>query len=277
MATPRKSRSADLTQVTEWDDGRRHSKSDFLAAEQPLEIRIGDRPLSVTMRTPVHDLELAAGFLFTEGIVKRREHILNLENPAERPGVYSANVVQVKLAPEAAPDLDKMTRHFFAASSCGICGKASIDSVRSRLLEPPNPSFRLDPRLLLRLPDALRSSQDVFERTGGLHAAGLFDSEGKLQVLREDIGRHNAVDKVIGWALLERRLPLANSILLVSGRGGFEIIQKAIVAGVPIVASVSAPSGLAVQLARELRLTLVGFLRGRRFVIYAGEERLTGS
>lgn len=277
MPAPRKSRSSDLTQVTEWDDGRRHSKSDFLAAEEPLEIRVCNRPLSVTMRTPGHDFELAAGFLFTEGIVQRREHILSLENPAECPGVNPSNVVQVKIAPEVAPDFEKMTRHFFAASSCGICGKASIDAVRSRLLEPPNPSFRVDHQLLLRLPDALRSSQDVFERTGGLHAAGLFDSTGKLHVLREDIGRHNAVDKVIGWALFDRRLPLSDSILLVSGRCGFEIIQKAIVAGIPVVASVSAPSGLAVQLARELRLTLVGFLRGRRFVIYAGEERLIDS
>jgi FdhD protein len=277
MAAPRKSRSSDLTQITEWDDGRRQSKSDFLAAEEPLEIRVGDRPLSVTMRTPGDDFELAAGFLLTEGIVQCREQILSLENPAQCEGVNPANVVQAKIAPEAEPDFEKMTRHFFAASSCGICGKASIDSVRSRLLAPPNPGFRVNPRLLLQLPDALRSSQDVFERTGGLHAAGLFDSEGKLLVLREDIGRHNAVDKVIGWALLERRLPLTDSILLVSGRGGFEIIQKAIVAGVPVVASVSAPSGLAVQLARELHLTLVGFLRGRRFVVYAGEERLAGS
>lgn len=277
MAAPRKTRSSDLTQVTEWDDGRRRSKSDFLAGEEPLEIRVGERPLSVTMRTPGHDFELAAGFLFTEGIVQRREHILSLENPAECEGVNPANVVEAKIAPEAAPDFEKMTRHFFAASSCGICGKASIDAVRSRLLAPPNADFRVPAKLLLKLPEALRSSQDVFERTGGLHAAGLFDSEGKLLVLREDIGRHNAVDKVIGWALFERRLPLGESILLVSGRGGFEIVQKAIIAGIPVIASVSAPSGLAVQLARELRLTLVGFLRGRRFVIYAGEERLTGS
>jgi FdhD protein len=145
------------------------------------------------------------------------------------------------------------------------------------LLKAPNPDFRLDPELLLKLPDALRSSQEVFRRTGGLHAAALFDPAGALLVLREDIGRHNAVDKVIGWALLQDRVPLSNSVLLVSGRGGFEIVQKAIVAGVPVVASVSAPSSLAVQLARELRLTLIGFLRGRRFVIYAGEERITQS
>jgi len=271
---PRKARSVDLTQVSEWDDGKLRRKDDYLAVEEPLEIRIGEHPLSVTMRTPGHDLELAAGFLFTEGLVQRRGQILKLQTASPESALNSGNIVQVELTPDAMPDFDKMRRHFFAASSCGICGKASIDSVRSRLLQPPNPNFRLAPKVLLRMPDALRSSQDVFERTGGLHAAALFDAGGTLLALREDIGRHNAVDKLIGWALREGRLPLAESVLLVSGRGGFEIIQKAIVAGVPVVASVSAPSSLAVQLARELRLTLIGFLRGRRFVIYAGEDRL---
>jgi FdhD protein len=273
---PRKSRSVDLTQVSEWDDGKLRRKDDYLAAEEPLEIRVGDEPLSVTMRTPGHDRELAAGFLFTEGLIQRREQIVNLESAEPKDGTNRGNVIQAELAPDAAPDFVKMKRHFFAASSCGICGKASIDSIRARLLAAPNPDFRLDAELLVRLPDALRSSQDVFQRTGGLHAAALFDPRGKLLVLREDIGRHNAVDKVIGWALLEGHVPLADSVLLVSGRGGFEIVQKAIIAGVPLVASVSAPSSLAVQLARELRLTLIGFLRGRRFVIYAGEERVAG-
>ena len=271
---PRKSRSVDLTQVSEWDDGKLHRKDDYLAAEEPLEIRVGEEPLSVTMRTPGHDRELAAGFLFTEGLIQRREQIVNLESAEPKDGTNRGNVIQAELAPDAAPDFVKMKRHFFAASSCGICGKASIDSIRARLLAAPNPDFRLNAELLVRLPDALRSSQDVFQRTGGLHAAALFDPRGKLLVLREDIGRHNAVDKVIGWALLEGHVPLADSVLLVSGRGGFEIVQKAIIAGVPVVASVSAPSSLAVQLARELRLTLIGFLRGRRFVIYAGEERV---
>jgi FdhD protein len=273
---PRKSRSVDLTQVSEWDDGKLRRKDDYLAAEEPLEIRVGDEPLSVTMRTPGHDRELAAGFLFTEGLIQRREQIVNLESAEPKDGTNRGNVIQAELAPDAAPDFVKMKRHFFAASSCGICGKASIDSIRARLLAAPNPDFRLDAELLVRLPDTLRSSQDVFQRTGGLHAAALFDPRGKLLVLREDIGRHNAVDKVIGWALLEGHVPLADSVLLVSGRGGFEIVQKAIIAGVPLVASVSAPSSLAVQLARELRLTLIGFLRGRRFVIYAGEERVAG-
>jgi FdhD protein len=273
----RKARSVDLTQVSEWDDGKLRRKDDYLAAEEPLEIRVGDDPLSVTMRTPGHDHELAAGFLLTEGLIQNREQILKLETAEPQDGTNRGNVIQVELAPEAAPDFVKMKRHFFAASSCGICGKASIDSIRSRLLAAPNPDFRLDAEILVRMPDALRDLQDVFQRTGGLHAAALFNPQGKLLVLREDIGRHNAVDKVIGWALLEGRVPLADSVLLVSGRGGFEIVQKSIVAGVPVVASVSAPSSLAVQLARELRLTLIGFLRGRRFVIYAGEERVAGS
>ena len=271
---PRKARSVDLTQVSEWNDGELRRKDDYLAAEEPLEIRVGNEPLSVTMRTPGHDRELAAGFLFTEGFVQRLEQIVKLETREAQDGVNRGNVIQAELVPDAAPDFVKMKRHFFAASSCGICGKASIDSIRSRLLRAPNPDFRLDAEILVRMPDALRSSQDVFQRTGGLHAAALFDPSGKLLVLREDIGRHNAVDKGIGWALLAGLVPLSDSVLLVSGRGGFEIVQKAIVAGVPVVASVSAPSSLAVQLARELRLTLIGFLRGRRFVIYAGEERV---
>jgi len=273
----RASRSVDLTQVTEWNDGSAVRKDDFLAAEEPLEIRIGENPLSVTMRTPGHDVELAAGFLFTEGLVQRREQIVALENITSSDDGKRGNVVRAELSSEALPDFDKLRRHFFAASSCGICGKASIDAVRSRLLRTPNPDFRVAPNLIVRLPEALRSAQDVFERTGGLHAAALFDAEGKLLIVREDIGRHNAVDKVVGWALLNGLIPLSDCVLLVSGRGGFEIIQKAIVAGIPVVASVSAPSSLAVQLARELRLTLIGFLRGNRFVVYAGEDRVAKS
>ena len=270
----RKTRGVDLTQVFEWDEGKVRRKEDFLAAEEPLEIRVGDEPLSVTMRTPGHDLELAAGFLFTEGLVQERSQIVALRDDFPEEEKNRGNVVRAELAPESAPDFEKVRRHFFAASSCGICGKASIDSVRARTLAPPNPGFILDPEVLVRLPDVLRASQAVFGRTGGLHAAALFNATGELLVLREDMGRHNAVDKVIGWALLENRVPLSESIMLVSGRGGFEIVQKAIVAGTPVVASVSAPSSLAVQLARELSLTLIGFLRGRRFVIYAGEERV---
>lgn len=268
-------RSINLTRVTEWSGGESRPKDDFLAAEEPLEIRIGDEPLSVTMRTPGDDHELAAGFLLTEGIVQNRTQILLLEPVTAGPEGARGNVIRAEISPGTGADREKMRRNFFAASSCGICGKASIDSVRARTMQAPNRDLRLPAAKLLRLPELLRSSQDVFERTGGLHAAALFGTSGELLCLREDIGRHNAVDKVIGWALLEGHVPLSDSVLLVSGRGGFEIVQKAIVAGLPVVACVSAPSSLAVQLAREMRLTLVGFLRGNRFVIYSGEERIT--
>jgi FdhD protein len=183
----------------------------------------------------------------------------------------------VDLVPGADFDSEAAHRNFYTASSCGICGKASIEAVRVRGLERPNPGFSVDPELLCHLPHQLRAGQAVFRRTGGLHAAALFTSAGELLVLREDVGRHNAVDKVIGWALASDLVPLRESILLVSGRGGFEIIQKALVAGVPVLASVSAPSDLAVNLAREFGMTLVGFLRDRRFVIYSGSERLSAA
>jgi FdhD protein len=226
------------------------------------------------MRTPGHDRGLAAGFLFTEGLIHRATDIESLDHPAPDDAANPNNVIVAKLAPATAPDLNRLRRHFFASSSCGICGKASIDAVRNRTLAAPNADFRLSTQTLTRLPEILRESQNVFDRTGGLHGVALFDREGTLLVAREDIGRHNAVDKVIGWALLANRVPLSDAVLLVSGRGGFEIVQKAIAAGIPVVACVSAPSSLAVQLAREMRQTLVGFLRGNRFVIYSGEERI---
>lgn len=267
-------RSVDLTQVLEWNDGKLRRVPDSLVGEEPLEIRVGDHPLTVTMHTPGNDLELAAGFLFTEGLIQRREQILSLDHVSEAEGAARDNSVRVELDGTVALELERTQRNFFAGSSCGICGKASIDSIRSRLLTPPSANFRFDPETLVRLPDVLRDSQAIFGRTGGLHGAALFNNRGELIISREDVGRHNAVDKVVGWALLEDRLPLSEAILLVSGRGGFEIVQKAIMAGVPVVASVSAPSSLAVRLARELRLTLIGFLRGRRFVVYSGEDRL---
>src|SRR5580698_6938421 len=269
-------RSVQLTQVMEWTDGTMLPHDDALAAEEPLEIRIGafpaTTPLTVTMRTPGHDEELAAGFLLTEGIVSDAAQIAAL-----RGFVTSAagkrNGVEVELR-DCEFDPGQLQRNFFAASSCGICGKASIDAIRQRGLRAPNSDLRFDPALLCTLPDKLREAQTVFSRTGGLHAAALFDSSGNLAVLREDIGRHNAVDKVVGWAMLHGQLPLSQHGMLVSGRGGFEIVQKALAAGLPILASVSAPSSLAVQLARELGLTLVGFLRGRRFVIYSNPSRI---
>lgn len=268
-----RSRSIDLTLVSEWQEGKVRRFEDSLVGEEPLEIRVGEHPLSVTMRTPGHDLELAAGFLYTEGLIRGVDEIASVEYATNCKPQEAGNIVQIELRGKSL-HLDRAQRNFFAASSCGICGKASIDSVRVRGILPLNSDLRLEPEVLCRLPEALRDAQTIFGRTGGLHAAALFDTQGKLVVLREDVGRHNAVDKIVGWALREKRLPLSKYALMVSGRGGFEIIQKALVAGVPIVASVSAPSSLAVRLARELNLTLVGFLRGKRFVVYAGEQRL---
>ena len=256
-----------LTSVDQWEDGTISHAQDYLAVEEPLEIRIGNTPVSVTMRTPGHDLELTAGFLFTEGIVSGRAELSALE-------AANPNTVVAEIANGAGRQVD-LQRIFCAASSCGICGKATIESVRVRGIKPVNSAFQIDPDVLCSLPQRLRESQAVFGRTGGLHAAAVFNAIGEMLVLREDIGRHNAVDKVIGWALLNDQVPLNNSMLMVSGRGGFEIAQKAVVAGVPILASVSAPSSLAVQIAREFGMTMVGFLRGKRFVVYSAASRVT--
>jgi FdhD protein len=259
-----------LSQVTEWSDGTLRRIEDALAAEEPLEIRIGAEPLTITMRTPGHDTELAAGFLLSEGLIETADDLMAIRSAQQASG--RSNLVEVELQ-EGMFEPAELRRNFVTASSCGICGRASIEAVRRRNLRAPSNDLVIDPELLCQLPDRLRAEQQVFGRTGGLHAAGLFDAEGNLLALREDIGRHNAVDKVVGWALLEGLVPLSNCVLLVSGRGGFEIVQKALAAGVPVLASVSAPSSLAVQLARELNLTLAGFLRGRRFVIYSGASR----
>ena len=263
-------RSLELTQVTEWNDGAVHSQQDSLAAEEPLEIRVNGTPLTVTMRTPGNDLELAAGFLLTEGIIESRDQLAEIRAVAPDSAAKS-NIVEVQLTRQFSTE--NLQRNFFAASSCGICGKASIEAIRRRGMRPPDCEFRVPPEVLCQLPETLRAEQAVFDRTGGLHAAALFDLQANLIALREDIGRHNAVDKLAGWALLKGRVPLSTYVLLVSGRGGFEIIQKALAAGVPVLASVSAPSNLAVKLARELGLTLVGFLRGQRFVVYSGSFR----
>ena len=268
-------RSIDITQVLEWNDGQAHHVEDYLAGEEPLEMRIGRQRLGVTLRTPGNDCELVAGFLFTEGIIAKREQILSMEAPGElaHRRVTRNNVVRVSLKPGVR--LSALGgRRFSAGSACGICGKESIAQVRRRGIRPPDSESRFDAEMLCLWPEKLRGTQAIFGRTGGLHAAALFQGDGELAVLREDIGRHNAVDKVIGWALLQGKLPLTGHALLVSGRGGFEIVQKTLSAGIPLLASVSAPSSLAVRLARELGLTLVGFLRGRRFVIYSGEHRV---
>ena len=271
----KKNRSIELTQVTQWEDGKAARVEDFLAAEEPLEMRAGRYSLGVTLRTPGDDEELVAGFLFSEGIISRREDLVALRMPDDT--AQEKNLVRVTLDPGVRLTTNSAARRFSAGSACGVCGKASITQLRRRGLHRPEAASLFDPEILCQLPPILRETQAVFVRTGGLHAAALFAPTGELLVLREDIGRHNAVDKVIGWALLGGHLPLSGHVLLVSGRGGFEIVQKTIAAGIPLLASVSAPSSLAVQLARELGLTLIGFLRGRRFVIYAGEERIAVS
>jgi FdhD protein len=266
-----RSHSVSLTQVVEWQDGRSRRLQDYLVVEEPLEIRVNQVPLTVTMRTPGQDLELAAGFLLTEGLIEAAEQISALREEATN-GNKQRNLVEVKLK-GVHLHREQLQRNFFAASSCGVCGKASIEAIRLRQLKRPNRKLGIDPRLVCSLPEKLRSAQAIFGRTGGLHAAAVFDRTGELIAIREDVGRHNAVDKVVGWALLAGKLPLSDCILMVSARGGFEIVQKALAAGFPVVASVSAPSGLAVQLAREMGLTLIGFLRDQRFVVYAGESR----
>lgn len=247
---------------------------DDLAAEEPLEIRIAGKPLTVTMRTPGDDFELAAGFLLSEGLITARDQIARIGFADGPDGQPSGNLVDVRLAENVTIEIPALDRHFLATSSCGVCGKTSIEAVRARPIPDLGAPWSVDPALLTRLPDALRARQRIFGRTGGLHAAALFDRDGTLVAIREDIGRHNAVDKIIGHALLTGAMPLADRILMVSGRGGFEIVQKALVAGIPIVASVSAPSSLAVQLAREHGLTLIGFLRASRFIVYSGDQRL---
>jgi len=265
---------AQTTQVLEWESGRRRHVLDDLAGEEPLEIRVNGTAISVTMRTPGDDFELAAGFLLAEGIVRSADAIERIAFGRLPDGQPSGNIVDVLLKDDTSLDMEQFGRHFVAASSCGVCGKASIAAIRARGLMRPAGDAAVDPERLCDLPDRLRPAQAVFGKTGGLHAAALFGADGELVGVREDIGRHNAVDKIVGHAVLKRWLPLADHILLVSGRGGFEIVQKAVAAGVPVVASVSAPSSLAVRLARQYRLTLIGFLRGHRFVVYSAEERI---
>jgi FdhD protein len=265
---------AQTTQVLEWESGRRRHVLDDLAGEEPLEIRVNGTAVTVTMRTPGDDFELAAGFLLAEGIVQSGDEIERIAFGRLPEGQPSGNIVEVVLKDNTPLDVEQFGRHFVAGSSCGVCGKASIAAIRARAVVRPAGDAALDPERLCDLPDRLRPAQAVFGKTGGLHAAALFGPDDGLVSVREDIGRHNAVDKIVGQAVLGRRLPLSDHILLVSGRGGFEIVQKALAAAVPVVASVSAPSSLAVRLAREYGLTLIGFLRGRRFIVYSGEERI---
>jgi FdhD protein len=252
-------------------------RPDTLVVEEPLEIRVGGRPLAVTMRTPGSDMELAAGFLVGEGVVWDREHVRSQRYcagaTADDGNTY--NVLDVELGPSVPPPAPSVARTVFTSSSCGLCGKASLDAVRTaaRWAVHVDP-LQLTPALLASLPGRLRGAQAVFDRTGGLHAAALFDGTGSLLCLREDVGRHNAVDKVVGWALLSGRLPLRGAVLLVSGRASFELTQKAWMAGVPLLAAVSAPSSLAVDLAAEAGMTLVGFLREPSMNVYSRPDRI---
>ena len=259
--------------VIRWDAGKTQRLSDELSLEEPLEIRVRGRAISVTMRTPGHDEELATGFLISEGIVRSANDVLQVE-PCGRNEF--GNVVNVLLAPEVPVDFDQLTRHVFASSSCGLCGKATIEAVRTRFspLSSRDDHFAIDPNVITTMPQTMRAAQETFTRTGGLHAAGLFDERGKLIVLREDVGRHNAVDKVIGHALMKQLLPLTRHVLLVSGRTSFEIVQKALAAQIPIIAAVSAPSSLAVSFASDAGMTLIGFLRDQRMNIYAHPQRV---
>jgi FdhD protein len=253
------------------------ARPETLVVEEPLEIRVNGTPITVTMRTPGSDVELAQGFLLTEGIVARRDDILSVRycRGATDDGVNTYNVLDVTLGPDVPPPDVDPTRNFYTTSSCGVCGKASLEAVR--LISKHGPGD--DPttvaaETLSALPDKLRRAQKVFAATGGLHGAALFDADGTALVVREDIGRHNAVDKVVGWALEQRRIPLSGTVLLVSGRASFELTQKAVMAGIPVLAAVSAPSSLAVDLASQSGLTLVAFLRGESMNIYTRPDRV---
>jgi len=257
-------------------------KPDLLAIEEPLEIRIGfgeladrqQKNLSVTMRTPGHDFELAIGFLFTEGIIQHMGQVESVKY-CEDVGKQEekGNVVRVELKPEVTIDFEKLQRHFYTSSSCGVCGKSSIESVKVACQQLGD-GFSISASLIHQLPDKLRKAQTVFEYTGGLHAVGLFDKAGELILLREDVGRHNALDKAIGAMMLKKQVPLSDCALMVSGRASFELVQKAAVAGIPVLAAIGAPSSLAVALAKESGMTLLGFVRHERFNIYCGAERV---
>ena len=268
--------STTRTGVVTIEGGRRRRRQDRLATEEPMEIRVDEpggvqRNVAVTMRTPGNDFDLAVGFLFTEGLLDGADQVRNVRYCAVPREEQHYNVVSVTVT-RALPEFES-SRNFYATSSCGICGKASLDAIETRS-EPVAHGPEVSAEVLAGLPETLRRAQSVFDRTGGLHAAALFDAAGRLIASREDVGRHNAVDKVIGSELLAGRVPLSGTILLVSGRASFEIVQKAAAAGIPVICAVSAPSSLAVDAARRFGMTLIGFLRGERFNVYAHPERI---
>ncbi|WP_376796188.1 formate dehydrogenase accessory sulfurtransferase FdhD [Thermogemmatispora sp.] len=269
--------------VQHWEQARSHLREEALAVEEPLEVRLNQRRLAVIMRTPGHDRELALGFLFNEGLIHEAQEVLRVEEALDADGLPLPNVVDVTLrSGQAQPERTDspaacqatFERHFTVSSSCGLCGKNSIAELLSSIAPLESDQLRFRASVLYALPEKLRAAQAVFSYTGGLHAAALFSSQGELLLLREDVGRHNAVDKLVGFGLLEGRFPYREHILMVSGRTSFEILQKALYARIPCVAAISAPSSLAVELAEQAGITLIGFLRGRSMNVYTHPERL---
>lgn len=266
------------TQVWVIEKGKKRLRQDYLTSEEPLEIRLvsPQKTVAVTMRTPGADFELAAGFLYSEGVISCKEDIQRISYCVDESidGEQRYNIVNVELRPGLFADLQPLERHFFINSACGVCGKASIEALRLRGCPVISSEATVTSEVIYSLPDQLRAAQGIFTATGGLHAAAVFDTQGQLLNVQEDVGRHNALDKLIGTALLSNELPFNDHIILVSGRSSFEILQKSAAAGVPIVCSVSAPSSLAVSVAEEFGITLIGFLRGEKFNIYTGWERI---
>jgi len=267
-----------VSMITMEEDGP-HPRRDRVVVEEPLEIRVvlpdeTRHSISVTMRTPGQDEELAAGFMFTEGILKDRASMSAVEHCPNALGAAAGNVVNVRITTDAAFDPKRFTRNVYTTSSCGICGRASLDLIRQSCPKKPEGSFELSYDWMMGLSSQARDTQAVFEGTGGLHAAALFEPNGELSFLREDVGRHNAVDKILGTLFLDNRLPASDRVLWVSGRASFELVQKAVLAGIPAMAAVGAPSSLAIEAAREFGMTLIGFLRDGRFNVYAGADRI---
>jgi len=297
LSVPRRPVGQVPAEVVRYRGGESGSEGDVVAAEEPLEIRLlttsesgetAERTVALTMRTPGHDEELAAGFLYAERVISGPGDVTRLTDCPDDAGddgagdgeesraTACANKIWVELAPGLEPDLAPLDRHFFTTSACGVCGKAGLESLHTSGYRPLPGGLTVDRRVLAALPQRLRAEQGIFDATGGLHAAALFNAEGELLAVREDVGRHNALDKLVGWAMLAGRLPLTDGIVLVSGRSSYELLQKCLAAGAPMICSVSAPSSLAVQLANTFHLTLVGFLRGDRFNVYAAPERVVG-
>ncbi|WP_447006150.1 formate dehydrogenase accessory sulfurtransferase FdhD [Saccharothrix isguenensis] len=265
--------------VVTYARGEFRKRVDALAAEEPLELRVGGKALSVTMRTPGQDVELAHGFLLSEGVIGGLEDVAVARfcEGTGPDGLNTYNVLDLALADGVAPPEVGVERNFYTTSSCGVCGKAALDAVKLKTrFSPAADTSTIGVDVLSTLPDELRERQKVFASTGGLHAAGLFTTSGEALVVREDVGRHNAVDKVLGWAVLQNRIPLGGTVLMVSGRASFELVQKATMAGVPVLAAVSAPSSLAAELAEEQGVTLIGFLRGDSMNVYTGADRVVG-